>query len=242
MAITRNRRHLTLQSVADLNEWIGREREMSAVIDHHQAELMAATIGCDAPDTGKALPGLWHWCWFNDALPASKLGRDGHPKLGIFLPPVPLPRRMWAGGKIEFCNPIEIGVEHKRRSIITNIQEKTGRSGQLCIVTVEHEITRADMLCVRESQSLVYREDPKSGAIQPEPPLPPSSAEVSVQLLPDPVLMFRYSALTFNGHRIHYDVDYAQTVEGYRGLVFHAPLTATYLLKLATDMAGGAEV
>ncbi|MEM7216095.1 MAG: MaoC family dehydratase N-terminal domain-containing protein [Pseudomonadota bacterium] len=228
-----------MQTVTELNSWVGKEQVRTAIIDHRQCELMAATLGCDIPKHGEELPGLWHWCWFNDALPASELGRDGHPRKGGFLPPVPLPRRMWAGGKVEFVSPIEVGTECTKRSTIMDIQEKNGRSGSLCIVTIEHLFLDGDRLCVREEQNLVYREDPKEGAPKPSPAKPPSGAQIIKSLKPDSVLMFRYSALTFNGHRIHYDVDYARDVEGYRDLVFHAPLTAMLLLRLAEELAEG---
>ena len=234
--------HIALQTVTDLKSWIGKEQIHTATIDHRVAELMAVTLGVPVPENGSDLPGLWHWCWYNDAFPASELGRDGHPKRGGFLPPVSLPRRMWAGGNLEFAAPIKVGTEHTKRSVIKNIEEKTGRSGPLCIVTIEHQVMRGDMVCVHEEQNLVYREDPKKDAPAPNSPSPPENPDLSRTFTPDPVLMFRYSALTFNGHRIHYDVDYARNVEGYRDLVFHAPLTATLLLQLATELNNGIPV
>ncbi|MEM9331768.1 MAG: MaoC family dehydratase N-terminal domain-containing protein [Pseudomonadota bacterium] len=228
-----------MHNVTDLHSWIGKEQIHVATIDHHQAMLISNTLGVETPPSGAPLPGLWHWCWFTDALPASELGRDGHSKKGGFLPPVPLPRRMWAGGQIEFLRPIEIGVACTKRSTIVDVQEKQGRSGSLCIVTVKHELSVFDELCLVEHQNLVYREDPKGDGPTASPPLPPANPMVSRTIVPDPILMFRYSALTFNGHRIHYDVDYARDVEGYRDLVFHAPLSATLLHALATEMADG---
>ncbi|MGI9350237.1 MAG: FAS1-like dehydratase domain-containing protein [Rhizobiaceae bacterium] len=228
-----------MQTVTDLKTWIGKEQIRTAPIDHRVAELMAATLGYPVPENGSDLPGLWHWCWYNDAFPASELGRDGHPKRGGFLPPVSLPRRMWAGGNLEFVAPVKIGSEHTKRSIIKDIQEKNGRSGPLCIVTIEHQIMFGAKICIREEQNLVFRDDPKADVPGPAPPSPPQKAELIRSFTPDPVLMFRYSALTFNGHRIHYDVEYARNVEGYKGLVFHAPLTATLLLRLATDLNNG---
>ena len=199
---------------------------------------MAATMGVAVPQEGAPLPPGWHWTWFNEAKPAGELGRDGHPKLGGFMPPVPLPRRMWAGGRIHFHSPLLIGRQITRNSTITAVQEKSGRSGALCFVTVQHDFIEGDILCLSEEHDLVYREEPKPGESVPEPPDPPQGATVSCQITPDPVWLFRYSALTFNGHRIHYDVDYARDVEGYPGLVFHAPLTAILLMGLTQELLG----
>lgn len=227
-----------MQSVTNLSVWIGREQVRRDIIDHKHCQLMAVTLDTDVPGEGDALQLPWHWGWFNDAKPAGELGREGHPKPGDFLPPVSLPRRMWAGGEIESRMPIIIGEEIVRRSIIENVEEKSGRSGELCIVTVRHELSGSNGVCVVEKQNLIYREDPKDDAPTPVLISPPQGAEVRKGFTPDPVLMFRYSALTFNGHRIHYDVDYARNVEGYPGLVFHAPLTATLLYHLAQEIAG----
>ncbi|MEM9277624.1 MAG: MaoC family dehydratase N-terminal domain-containing protein [Pseudomonadota bacterium] len=231
-----------MQTVTDIKSWIGKEQVRTGIIDHRQAELMAVTLGCDVPEPGSALPSLWHWLWFNDALTASKLGRDGHPQKGGFIPPVALPRRMWAGGKVEFVSPVMIGTECTKRSVVKDINEKSGRSGALCIVTIEHQILCGSRLCIREEQNLVYREDPKPDAPKGAAPIPPENPAVTRTIIPDPVLMFRYSALTFNGHRVHYDADYAREVEGYKGLVFHAPLTATMLMQLAEEIADGRPV
>lgn len=228
-----------MQDVTELESWIGKRQTRRAIINERQAQLMAVTLGIDAPTSGEVLPGLWHWCWFNDALAKEDLGRDGHAKLGKVLPPIPLPRRMWAGGKLEFHRPIEIGAEHVRNTVIKDIVKKEGRSGQLYVLNIEHEILRNDELCLREQQNLVYREDPAPDTPQPSPPEPPNGSQRVKEFTPDQVTMFRYSALTFNGHRIHYDVDYARDVEGYRGLVFHAPLTATMLFQLACEIACG---
>ncbi|MEO0329084.1 MAG: MaoC family dehydratase N-terminal domain-containing protein [Pseudomonadota bacterium] len=217
------------------NDWIGKQQYRSAVIDDRSSEMIAVTMGQPIPQAGEPLPTCWHWAWFNDALPASELGRDGHPKKGGFMPPIPLPRRMWAGGDIEFHEPIVIGKEHQKLSTIKNIVEKDGRSGRLFIVTIEHVVSCGKMVCVRENQNLVYRDDPVPGVPKPSPPEPPGNPDDTKELCPDSVMMFRYSALTFNGHRIHYDVDYAREVEGYPGLVFHAPLTATMLCRFAQD-------
>jgi len=230
-----------LQTMTNLGDWIGKSETHTTLIDARQAQLMAATFNEEPPQAGDTLPACWHWAWFNAAHPHSELGRDGHPKRGgkTILPPVPLPRRMWAGGRVEFLQPLLIGKQITKTSTIGKISEKKGSTGTLCIVTILHELSDAGTLCIREQQNLVFREDPKPDASVPKPPAPPLDATISRSVTPDPVTMFRYSALTFNGHRIHYDVDYARDVEGYEGLVFHAPLTATYLVRLACEIAGG---
>jgi 3-methylfumaryl-CoA hydratase len=187
---------------------------------------------------GDELPPLWHWLYFLEAKPAGELGRDGHPAKGGFLPPVTLPRRMWAGGRFSFHAPLRLGAPVRKVSTISNIVEKEGRTGPLCFVTVQHEVYAGEILAVTEEQDIVYREDSSPDA--PTPPLKaaPGDAEITEEVAPGPVTLFRYSALTFNGHRIHYDVDYARDVEGYDGLVFHGPLTATLLIDLATHTVG----
>jgi len=183
------------------------------------------------------VPAGIHWCLSPPAIDAARLGPDGHPAKGCFLPPVPLPRRMWAGGDITFLDSLREGDAATRTSRIEDIQTKTGRSGALCFVTVEHEFTTARGIALRERQDIVYR----APAIAPAPAASPDSrarpdAEWEVKV--DPVLLFRYSALTFNGHRIHYDEPYARDVELYPGLVIHGPLQATLLLNLAISEGG----
>lgn len=226
--------------MTDLSAWISKSETRKAFIDPRQAELMCATFDKPILAEGDALPPCWHWAWFNDARPHSQLGRDGHPKRGenSILPPVTLPRRMWAGGEIEFAASLIVGTNVTKTSTIEKIAEKSGSTGNLCIVTLLHELKDDTSLLIKERQNLVFREDPKPDAPKPTPPEAPENAETSRTITPDPVTMFRYSALTFNGHRIHYDVDYARDVEGYQGLVFHAPLTATLLLELAQEITG----
>jgi len=228
-----------LQNNTDLQQWLGRSETATTIIDERQAELLAATLDVSKPVSGEALPACWHWAWFNPAKRHSELGRDGHPRRGgkMLLPPISLPRRMWAGGRVEFLQPVLVGRQITKTSTIQNISEKNGSTGPLCIVTVLHELSDAGTPCIRETQNLVFREDPDPHAPKPNPPAPPKNPAVSRSVIPDPVTMFRYSALTFNGHRIHYDVDYARDVEGYEGLVFHAPLTATHLVRLASEIA-----
>jgi 3-methylfumaryl-CoA hydratase len=225
--------------MVNLQDWVGRSEEMQDFLYARPAQFMQATLG-QAPslDPGDGLPPLWHWLYFLEARPRSALGRDGHPQKGGFVPPVPLPRRMWAGGRFEFHVPLILGGEATRRSTIHSVQEKEGRSGPLCFVTVRHEIRQKGQLCLTEDHDIVYRADPDPDAPAPEPAQAPTEADVTEQIAPDPTLLFRYSALMFNGHRIHYDVDYARDVEGYEGLVFHGPLTATLLADLAQRQSG----
>ncbi len=217
---------------------IGKTKVHQETIDSRRAEMLAATLGKPTPKNGEVLPNLWHWAWFNEALPASELGRDGHPKRGGFIPDIPLPRRMWAGGELTFIEPIIVGQQTEKQSTIEAIKSRDGSSGKLCILTIAHTLSQNGTVCLEEKQNLVFREDPSPDAAPPQLIMPPHDAEHSEILTPDPVLMFRYSALTFNGHRIHYDVDYAREVEGYPDLVFHAPLTATYLFQSAANILG----
>jgi len=170
----------------------------------------------------------------------SELGPDGHPTRGGFLPPVPLPRRMWAGGELEFFEPLRVGDEMTRTSRTSDVTMKTGSTGVLCFVSVEHVITTARGTALRERQDIVYRDlsttQPASSAKAPPPPV----AIHRESHMADPVLLFRYSALTFNGHRIHYDRDYVTKVEGYPGLIFHGPLQAAFIVELAAKLHGGA--
>lgn len=222
---------------ATLRTWIGREDIATDLLDPRPARLMQATL--DRPVTLRpddALPPLWHWLYFPAEVPASSLGPDGHAARGAFLPPVALPRRMWAGGRFRFHAPLRLGAEVTRRSLIRDVTVKEGRSGTLAFVTVTHELHCAGEPCVTEEHDIVYRGLGGSAAV---PVAPPTGAQISRTVTPDPVLLFRYSALTFNGHRIHYDRSYCEGVEGYPGLVFHGPLTATLLVGLADDMAAG---
>jgi len=168
----------------------------------------------------------------------SMLGPDGHPTRGGFLPPVPLPRRMWAGGELEFLDPLRVGDEAKRASRISDVTVKTGSTGTLCFVSVEHLVTTPRGIAIRERQDIVYR-DMSGAAAAPKAPPPPPSAKHREAHMADPVLLFRYSALTFNGHRIHYDRDYVTKVEGYPGLIFHGPLQAAFIVELAAKLHGG---
>lgn len=223
----------------NLADWIGRSETRHDILHPQPARFMQATLD-HAPslDIGDPLPPLWHWLYFLDARPLGELGRDAHPKKGGFLPPVPLPRRMWAGGRLTFHAPIPIGSSLTKTSTIRSVAEKTGRSGPLCFVTVEHLFHLDGDLALSEEHDIVYRADPDPDAPAPEPAAAPANPDFGEPVTPSEVMLFRYSALTFNGHRIHYDVDYARQVEGYEGLVFHGPLTATLLVGLAADRKG----
>lgn len=224
---------------ANLHEWVGRTMTVADSLRPQPARFMQATLDREPTlSSGDALPPLWHWLYFLEAKRASELGRDAHPKRGGFLPPVALPRRMWAGGRFDFHRPLILGRDVEKRSTIKAITQKEGRTGKLCFVTVEHAIFQDGALALTEEHDIVYREDPAPGTPQPIPVAAPGNPEFSRIVTPTEVALFRYSALTFNGHRIHYDVDYARDVEGYAGLVFHGPLTATLLIDLACDETG----
>ena len=220
----------------DPRDWIGRRETCADLCDARRVADMAATLDRDAaPAPGERLPPGWHWMFFNPMVRASALGPDGHPRRGGFLPPVDLPRRMWAGGRLDFLAPIPVGAELRRESEILSVEPKTGRSGRMVFVVVRHSVFAADVLALREEHDIVYREPPAPGSAPPAvAPAPPAATTPWRRRVdPDPVLLFRYSALTANGHRIHYDHPYVTGVEGYPGLVFHGPLTATLLMALA---------
>lgn len=188
--------------------------------------------------TGDPLPPFCHQLYFWDAQPPSALGRDGHPKVGGLIPDMGLPRRMWAGGRLEFHAPILAGLPAEKRTVVENQTHKTGRSGPLGFVTLRHEIRQNNQRCVTEFQDLVYRTEADPKQPQPTPPVAANDETEVRGVSFDTTLLFRYSALTFNGHRIHYDLDYAKHVEGYQGLVVHGPLLAQHLMLFATDIAG----
>lgn len=221
--------------IETLNQWIGRTERAQDVVTARPVAALAATLDRHAgyPRDGDPLPYLWHWLYFLPCHDASELGDDGHAKLGGFLPPVPLPRRMWAGSRFEFGQPLQVGETIQRESRIENISVKRGRSGTLAFVEVQHAVVGDRGGNLLEWHDIVYREPPRPDAPVRDPVKAPDDAEWSVEIHPDPVLLFRYSAVTFNGHRIHYDRDYCREVEGYDGLVVHGPLIATLLLEHA---------
>lgn len=217
-----------------LNDWIGRSERRTDLIAAAPAAALAATLDRDDPEPlpGDELPPLAHWLYFLPIAAARELGEDGHPRRGGFLPPVPLPRRMWAGGRLEFMQPLCIGDEVQRTSRIADVRVRAGRSGSLVFVVVRHELESARGLVLTEEHDIVYREMPVAGTPLPAGRPAQDTPDFGRDIVPDPIFLFRYSALTFNGHRIHYDRPYATGVEGYPGLVVHGPLVATLLVDL----------
>ena len=216
-----------------LRPWVGKQEVLTDTVAVRQVAAMSAAL--NLPEhcavEGVALPKLWHWLYFSPTSASSGLGLDGHPEGGGFLPPAPLPRRMWAASQLSYASELLIGEEIERVSTIKDISVKHGSTGQLVFVTVVHEIFSNKQLAISEVQSLVYCE----AVVNRAPPVLKRSVAVpmwSRQLKPDAILLFRYSALTFNSHRIHYDRDFAVNEEGYAGLVVQGPLVATLLLDL----------
>lgn len=224
-----------------LRTWIGKTRTDEDLISLRHARLMSATSDyclAERIEQGEPLPPLWHWIYFLDALPSAELGRDGHPARGGFLPPVPLPNRMWAGGRVSFLKPIPIGSTIRKESRILNVEHKAGRSGDLVFVTVLHTLASpAGAPLLREEHDIVYKGQTRPAKPSDSVPAPASSESLFSRVInPTSTTLFRYSALTFNGHRIHYDADYCRDVEGYPNLVIHGPLVATWLANLAEEI------
>ena len=213
-----------------LDDWLDKEMVAEDNITAFPLTAMAATL--DREEHGDSVPPLWHWLYFLPTAPMSEVGPDGHPKRGGFLPPVPLPRRMWAGGRLTFHAPLKVGERATRTSTIANIEDKTGRSGRLVFVTVQHTIEAGGELKLEEEHDIVYRDEPQEGSRPPQPQLAPEGETWRRTIDAGPVMLFRYSALTFNSHRIHYDYPYVTEVEGYPGLIVHGPLIATLLVDL----------
>ena len=223
--------------------WVGREEERVERIALPAVQALAATLDLDvAPLPGAALPPGWHWLFFNPVVRRSGLGVDGHPQRGGFLPPIELPRRMWAGSRIRYLADLPVDAEATRRSRILKVEEKVGKRGTLWFVTVEHQTLCAGQACIVEQQDIVYRDATPPGAAAAKPEPHPAQAQFGRDFEPDTTLLFRYSALTFNGHRIHYDQAYAQHEEGYPDLVVHGPLTATLLQQLALAQGAGRQL
>ena len=230
--------------VAHLKTWIGRQETISDIVAPWPVAALAALLDRDdpypTPDTH--LPPGGHWLYFKAAARQSEIGSDGHPKRGGFLPLVPLARRMWAGGRIEFLRPIRIGDTVTRISRIGDVFLKEGKTGPLAFVRVDHEISGPNGPALKEEHDIVYRDVPAPGAQPVSAPAAPDNATWRRAVAPDPAMLFRYSALTFNGHRIHYDQPYATKVEGYPGLVVHGPLIATLLMDLIRRERAGARL
>lgn len=220
--------------LAHLKEWIGKTESHTDIVTPTPLQALAATLDRDdpPPQLGDPVPPCWHWLYFLPLHRQSELGPDGHPRRGGFLPPVPLPRRMWAGSRFEFVRQLRVGSTIHRHSRIDDVSGKEGRSGPLIFVRVRHEIGDGDGLSIIEEHDIVYRDNPKPGDPAPPSHMAPAEHQCSRTVEPTDVLLFRYSALTFNGHRIHYDRRYVTEVEGYPGLVVHGPLIATLLLDL----------
>jgi 3-methylfumaryl-CoA hydratase len=234
----------------NLQDWLGRTETVEDTATATPYAALAATLDWpltgapQRPPTGTPLPHLWHWLYFLPIYPQSEIGPDGHAQRGGFLPPVPLPRRMWAGSDFEFHEPLLIGDALSRTSTIVDVKEKSGRTGSLIFVKVRHEVRRngAQTVALTEHHNIVYRGAPQPDDVTPPPMAAPAQCAWGRTIVPDDVLLFRYSALTFNGHRIHYDRQYVTQVEGYPGLIVHGPLIATLLMDLLRSNAPDARV
>ena len=212
--------------------WMGRTEEAEDCVTPRQALQLAATLEAARPlAAGDPLPPLWHWIGWTPETPMSGLDRDGHPARGGFLPPVPLERRMWAGGRLEFLAPLHVGETMRRRSTILKVAEKAGSTGRMVFVTVGHEVHGAAGLAIREEQDIVYVAMPETYV--PPPPVAAEAPDWQEPVTIDTVRLFRFSAVTFNAHRIHFDLPYATEVERYPGLVVHGPLQAMLLMQAA---------
>lgn len=223
----------------EMSEQKGKSRTIRDVLDPARAEALHVTLNRSGrpPQTHDPLPPFWHHIYFWDAQAPDRLGRDGHPAVGNgLIPDLGLPIRMWAGGRLRFDAPVRIGIEAEKHSTVVDVQRKEGRTGRLAFVTLRHEICQNGRVCVTEHQDIVYRE-PLAGD-RPARKTAPTGEDAATSARFDSTVLFRYSALTFNGHRIHYDADYARQVEGYAGLVVHGPLLAQLLLQLAEERLG----
>jgi 3-methylfumaryl-CoA hydratase len=233
-----------MESVQSISSWIGREHSTRDMVRLAPILGFQATLDwpeLSAPSDG-IIPYLSHWLYFLPADPMNQLADDGHPRRGGFLPPVSLPRRMWAGSRIKFIRPMRIDSQVVRRSTIGDVKEKLGRTGRLVFVRIDHEISDHAGLLISESQDVVYREAHTRDSVAAVPQRAPVCSDWIREIIPSPALLFRYSALTFNSHRIHYDFPYARDAEGYAGLVVHGPLIATLLLNELVHYRQGVEV
>lgn len=226
-----------MESEKYYQQWIGREQSESDVLTIAPMEAMAATLDRENGDftTGSRLPPLWHWLYFIRPAKQSSLALDGHPEKGDFLPPIPLPGRMWAGSRLKFIQALVAGEAVTRTSRIQSVKLKQGRSSKLAFVCVRHEISGRDGLALVEEHDIVYRDKPSVDAPVAAPIPADTEFDFAKTITADPVFLFRYSALTFNGHRIHYDRAYVTDVEAYPGLIVHGPLLATLLVELLTS-------
>jgi len=226
-----------------LRGWVGREQDAEQPLEAFPASALAGLLDRPAaPDEGDALPLPWHWLYFHDTPMRSQIGADGHPQRGGFLPPVPLPRRMWAAGRMQVFEPLVIGRRARKVSRVRRIDVKDGKTGPLVFVGVEHVLSQDGRTCMVEEQDIVYRDAPSAPGPLPPGEAAPAQGAWRRELVADPALLFRFSALTYNGHRIHYDRDYAKRVEFYPALVVHGPLLATLLLDLLQQQRPGAAI
>lgn len=237
-------RRISLMDIDHLRSWIGKTEEASDIVTPRLTASFAATF---APHLAPAAPGeaplALHWCLAPPTAPMAAIGADGHAAKGEFLPPVPLPRRMWAGGTIETVAPLRIGDTVTRRSTIGDVTMKEGRTGALCFVAVDHEIVSPRGVALRERHNIVYREAAgATPAPEPKAAPEPEGADLIWDVGSSPVFLFRYSAITFNGHRIHYDLPYVTQAEGYDGLVVHGPIQATLLVNIIATLSGGGPI
>ncbi len=226
----------------NLGAWTGRSTEMQGGVTAQAAQLVHAVLGqpdASCPQPGDAMPPLWHWYAFAPNTPMAELGVDGHPRTGDFMPPVRLNRRMWAGGSIEFVAPLRIGDPLTRRTTIADVSEKTGAAGDIVVVALDHEVHGPDGLAVLERQNIVYLQIPDTFR-PPKALAAPLNPDVDLPIGMSTPLLFRYSAITFNAHRIHYDLPYTREVEHYPDLVVHGPLQAQLLMDMATSKRGAA--
>jgi len=241
-----SRAAIDAEALPKLQAWQGRSETLADVVTAAPVRALSATLDRDDPEPtpGTRLPELWHWLYFLPHHRQSEIGEDGHARRGGFLPPVPLPRRMWAGGRLawEAGNPLQVGDKVERTSTIASVTHKAGRSGELVFVLVRHEVRNERGLALSEEHDIVYRAAAAPGEKAPPPTPAPKDAAFSREIVPDDVLLFRYSALTFNGHRIHYDRRYVTEVEGYPGLIVHGPLIATLLVDLLRRNVPGARL
>jgi 3-methylfumaryl-CoA hydratase len=226
-------------NIEHLQSWVGREHRIDDTLEPFRAQALAAALDHPSvPQPGEALPPSWHWLYFLETPTSAMTGPDGHPRKGGWLPPIPLPRRMWSAGSVDVLQPLVLAAAASKRSVVRSVELKTGRSGSLIFVVLEHEVRQRNALCIREEQTLAYRPAPSAPAPLPPGEKAPEDCGWSRSLVPSSVLLFRFSALTYNGHRIHYDREYATREEFYPGLVVHGPLLATLLLDVALERAG----
>lgn len=222
-----------------LRRWIGRTKDQTETVSASWCNRLAATLDREGDlQDGDVLPALWHFITHPPLVATAELDVDGHAMRGDFLPPVALPRRMWAGSRFTFHRDLYIGDEVTKTSTIENIEMKQGRSGALCFVTISHTLSVAGEVRISEAQDLVFREAATNAAPSKSSAGETRQEDFTRTVAPSEILLFRYSALTFNSHRIHYDREYVTGVEGYPGLIFHGPLTATLLANLAVEETG----